>query len=320
MSKATKIWLIVAACLVLVGLIFFGVVIKMIGWDFRSLGTSEYQTKTHEITENFNGIHIATIADDISFVPSNGEGCRVECYTTENTRHSVKVENDTLIINTVRKTMWYEFISINFDTPKITVYLPKTQYDLLFIEEDTGDVNVPNDFTFKETDITLTTGDVNFYATSDALKIKTSTGDVEVEDTLLGSLDIRVTTGEVSLENVKCAGDLGVEVSTGETELDNVTCKNLVSNGSTGSITLKNTVAVEKLIVDRTTGGVKFEGADAGEISVKTDTGSISGTLLSEKVFIAQSDTGRVSVPETTSGGKCKLSTDTGSIKIKIAK
>ena len=319
MSKATKIWLVIAACFLLVGFVIFGGISNIIGWDVIPF-SQDYQTHSAEIMEDFNGISIETTTADIFFTQSRNGTCVVECYDKDDVWYSCEVRDNTLKIQYHDDREWYKHLGLNLDTPKITVYLPKTQYDLLFIEEDTGDIEVPNDFTFKETDITLTTGDVNFCATSDALKIKTSTGGVEVEDTLLGSLDIRVTTGEVSLENVKCAGDLGVEVSTGETELDNVTCKNLVSNGSTGSITLKNTVAVEKLIVDRTTGGVKFEGADAGEISVKTDTGSISGTLLSKKVFIAQSDTGRVSVPETTSGGKCKLSTDTGSIKIKIAK
>ena len=318
MSKATKIWLIIASCFLLVGLVIFGSISNIIGWDVIPF-SQNYQTHSAEIMEDFSAISIETTTADIFFTQSRNGTCVVECYDKDDVWYSCEVRDNTLKIQHNDDREWYKRIGLNLETPKITVYLPKTQYDLLFIEEDTGDIEVPKDFAFKETDVTLTTGDINFYATSDAVKIKTSTGDIEVEDSTVGSLDVSVTTGEVSLEKVKCAGDLGVEVTTGEVELDGVRCKNLVSNGSTGSIILKNTVATEKLVVDRSTGGVKFEGADASEISVKTDTGSISGTLLSEKVFIAQSDTGRVSVPETTSGGKCKLTTDTGSIKIEIS-
>ena len=61
---------------------------------------------------------------------------------------------------------------------------------------------------------------------------------------------------------------------------------------------------------------MKFDGCDADRIFVKTDTGYVKGSLLSDKVFIAQSDTGDVDVPKTITGGKCEIETDTGDIKI----
>ena len=57
---------------------------------------------------------------------------------------------------------------------------------------------------------------------------------------------------------------------------------------------------------------------EARTISIKTDTGDVTGTLLSEKEFITDSDTGNIDVPKTTTGGKCEITTDTGDIKIDI--
>ena len=51
---------------------------------------------------------------------------------------------------------------------------------------------------------------------------------------------------------------------------------------------------------------------------MKTDTGKVVGSLLSEKVFIAETSTGKVSVPKTTTGGKCEITTSTGDIKIEV--
>ena len=51
---------------------------------------------------------------------------------------------------------------------------------------------------------------------------------------------------------------------------------------------------------------------------VNTSTGDVNGTLLSEKIFITDTSTGRVSVPKTTSGGKCEITTSTGDINIGI--
>lgn len=81
---------------------------------------------------------------------------------------------------------------------------------------------------------------------------------------------------------------------------------------------MKNVNAAEKFSIQRTTGDVKFDGCDASEIDVKTNTGDVAGSLLSDKVFIAASDTGHVDVPQTVIGGKCEITTSTGDIRISI--
>ena len=57
-----------------------------------------------------------------------------------------------------------------------------------------------------------------------------------------------------------------------------------------------------------------YSGADF----IKTSTGKVVGSLLTEKVFNAKSDTGKVEVPNTTSGGSCTITTDTGKIQVTI--
>ena len=81
---------------------------------------------------------------------------------------------------------------------------------------------------------------------------------------------------------------------------------------------LKNVIANEKFDIERSTGDVKLELCDAAEILIRTDTGSVTGSLMSDKVFIVSADTGRVNVPKTTSGGVCQITTDTGDIRITI--
>ena len=95
-------------------------------------------------------------------------------------------------------------------------------------------------------------------------------------------------------------------------------CKSLISNGDTGDITLKNVTATEKFLIERDTGDVNFENSDAYEIHVETDTGDVKGTILTEKVFITKTDTGKINVPQTHSGGRCEIETDTGDIIISI--
>lgn len=322
MRKTTKLWLIIAASLVLIGCIIFAGVMSRLRWDFTKLSTVKFETNTYEISEAFNGISMKTDTADIMFALSDDGKCRVECYEEESAKHSVTVEEGTLVIKLIDERSVYDYIGyigISFSSPQITVYLPKAEYTSLLINESTGDIEIPKDFNFEDVDISLSTGDVDFCASaSELIRIKTSTGDIRVENISAGSLDLSVSTGKVTAVGVTCKGDLTVGVSTGRAYLTDIECKNIISSGNTGDISLKNVIAVEKFSIKRSTGDVKVDGCDAAELFIETDTGAVEGALLSEKIFIAETDTGSVDVPKTLTGGKCEITTSTGDIEIEI--
>ena len=322
MRTKTKVWLIIAASLVLIGCILFAGVMSTLRWDFMKLSTVKYKTNTYKISEAFDGISINTDTADIAFMLSDDGNCRVECHEEANAKHSVTVEDGILTVELIDEKSVYDFIGyigLNFGSSKITVYLPKTEYSNLLINGDTSDVEIPNDFIFKDVDISLSTGDVDFCASaSEKIKIKTSTGDICAENISAGSLDLSVSTGDVTASGVSCEGDVTVGVSTGKSKLSHIACKSVVSSGNTGDISLDNVIATNKFSIERSTGDVKFNGCDAAEIYVKTDTGDVRGSLLSDKVFVTNTDTGSVHVPKTVSGGKCEISTNTGDIIITI--
>jgi DUF4097 and DUF4098 domain-containing protein YvlB len=92
----------------------------------------------------------------------------------------------------------------------------------------------------------------------------------------------------------------------------------VISNGSTGNISLSNVIAAEGFSIERSTGDVKLDCSDAMTIDIETDTGDVEGSVLTDKIFITRTDTGRVRVPDSASGGRCELTTDTGDIRISI--
>ena len=315
MSKKT--WLIIGISLVLAGCIILGGAISVIKWDFMKLSTTKFETNAHTITEAFKNISIETDTSHITFALSQDETCSVVCYEEIKASHSVAVENDTLTIRFTDTRSWYEHIGIRFGTPKITVYLPQKQYGALHINAHTGKTKIPKDFHFETMDISQTTGDVTSYASvTELMKIRTSTGKIHVENVVAGAVDLSVSTGMVTAHSLTCQGDMTVHASTGDAKIADVTCQNLESDGNTGDLSLDNVIAKEHFTLKRTTGDIEFDGCDATEISVRTDTGDVTGSLLSEKVFITKTDTGKIRVPDTTTGGKCEITTDTGDIKI----
>ena len=314
-----KAWITVGIVLMVMGLTVFTVAMVSNGFEFAKLGTVRYETNTHEIKDEFSKISIDISTANIILLPSEDGKCRVECYEEEKIKHTVSVKDGTLSIVSVDEREWYDYIGINFDSAKITVYLPKNEYESLTIRESTGRVTIPSLFTFGSIDIKTSTGDVDCLASvKSEMKITTSTGGINLEKLTAGALSLEVTTGRVTVSDVSCEGDISVKVSTGDCILTNTSCKKLSSIGSTGDVTLEKVIASESFFIKRSTGDVHFVSSDAADIFVKTDTGYVKGSLLTKKVFITDSSTGKINVPKTTEGGKCEIITDTGDITLNV--
>lgn len=320
MNTSTKIWLIVAFALILIGFISFIAVMTVLKWDFTKLSTVKYETNIYEITEDFSSISINTDTEDITFLPSENGKCEIVCFEHINSKHSAAVKDGTLIIEHSDTEKWYNLIGISFKSPKITLYLPQTEYSSLKIKGSTGDIDIPADFKFNGAEINISTGNVKCCASfTEALKISTSTGDIYLNDISVGALELSVSTGDINASGVKCEGEVKLAATTGEAKLSDITCNNLTSSGSTGDISLRSVVSNGKISITRSTGDVDFEDSDASEIFIKTSTGDVEGSLLSEKVFFVDTDTGTKRLPNTASGGRCEIKTDTGDIIISIS-
>ena len=321
MTGKTKIWLIAASALMLVGCILFGGVMTMLKWDFKKLSTVKYETNRYEIHENYENILISVNTANVSLVPSEDGKTTVECVEETKHKHSVKAENGTLEIKNTDTRKWHEHIGIGFQATKITVYLPAGEYASLSVKSTTGDTKIAKDFKFGSIDVSATTGSVKSMASAAGdINIGTTTGGIRMENVTAENVSLSVTSGKITVTNLTCEKDFHSKLHTGDTSLTVIRCANLFSEGTTGDLHLKNVLASEKFSIRRGTGDVTFEDCDAGEILAKTGTGKITGTLLSDKIFVTHTDTGSVRVPSTGSGGRCELTTDTGNIKIEIPK
>ncbi|MBO5998091.1 MAG: DUF4097 family beta strand repeat protein, partial [Lachnospiraceae bacterium] len=165
----------------------------------------------------------------------------------------------------------------------------------------------------------LDTGDVHCLAPANGdITLKTSTGHIFVSDLTAAAMRLTTDTGRIEVSDADIKGRIDLKVSTGRVTLENVTCSDLTSDGDTGRLIMTNVVVPGEFNLERSTGDIELNGCDAGTIYIKTDTGDVSGTLLSDKIFVTDSDTGKIKVPGTTTGGKCEITTDTGDITIEI--
>ena len=316
-----KIWLIVAACLVAAGAIVFCVAMTLNQWDFRKLETVVRVTNEATVTEPFENIRIDTDTADIRILPSEDGSVKVVCAEEDSSdRHTVSVTDGTLTVSLTEDKKWYHHIHLfSWESPSVTVYLPEGEYASLAVKASTAEVKVSDDFTFESVNIRLSTGDASLASSVKGLvEIKTSTGAILCEGLSAGRMNLSATTGTITLSEVNCPGAIELSVDTGKNRLENVTCLGLTSEGRTGDITLVGVVASGKIEIERSTGDVIFEGCDAREIDVDTDTGHVKGSFLSDKIFYTKTDTGKVTVPHSTKGDICEVETDTGNINLWI--
>ncbi len=221
MRKGTIVALIIAASLVVLGGVIFTGTMSRVKWDFTKLSTHKSETNEYTLSESYQNISIQTETADVVIRLSETGETKVVCKEQERLKHSVTVEDGTLMIRLTDTREWTDYV-LNFAFTKVTVYVPETQ-------------------------------------------------------------------------------------------LKDITVKN-----STGNVTLQNMVVDGKISVKNSTGNVKFKDCDATSVLVKNSTGNITGSFLTEKQFVAKSDTGDVKVPKGTKGGRCELTTDTGNIRFTI--
>ena len=296
----TKTLLIVAALLMVFGILLFGGTMMALNWNFKALSTSKYETHTHTVTEAYQHIRIEAATADVVFLPSENEKTEISVFENQHVTHTVKNENGTLHISDVDNRRWYHRIGINFDTPTITVCLPRASYESLSITVTTGDVTLPEGYTFHSLTVSTTTGDVTLKGevTNDAT-VCTTTGDIEIKSFSANALLVSLTTGDITLDGVRA--------------------DTLSLSGGTGDARLSDVIGTSSLSVDYTTGDIMLDRCDAAALSLKTTTGDISGSLLSPKAFTYSTTTGDVKLPDCVADSTCSLKTTTGDIRIVIA-
>ena len=282
MNRSIKRRFITGACLTGIGIVLFGCAMAMCGWNIFALDMKEYARNSHDISEKFNSICIDTNTADVMFQVSVNGDCQVVCYEEEKQRHAVEVRDGVLYIERTDTREWYEKISFfDFESPDVTVYLPRGEYDRLDVSASTGDVWLPAGFDFENICISVSTGDIQLESGADNVELSVTTGDIDVRGIECGSLKLAASTGDIELEDVLASGSLCVSVTTGD---------------------------------------VEFDRCDAGNIEIATSTGDVEGSLLSDKKFDAESSTGRVKVPASSEGGDCIIRTSTGDIEVTLGR
>lgn len=267
-----------------------------------SLGSSlllkfSEETTTHNIEGYYNSIKIDVNTYDVNIYLSESNENKVIYKQNKKMYIETKIIDGVLTINQIEERRFYERAFDNFSY-KLDLYLSIDLINRLTIDGSTSDITIYKGITFDEVDITLSTGDIVF------------------NSNVTNNLNTYVSTGDVTIKNSNIGGNLKIRTSTGDVILSNVNCDSLNMNLSTGDVELANVIVTNDAYIDGSTTDVKLDGFDATNIYITLGTGSVKGTILSSKIFAVRSSTGSINVPDSISGGICKIDVSTGSINI----
>ena len=250
-----------------------------------------------------------------AFINLGFKSPEIKIYLPSSVYDSLTVKADT---GGVQIPESFAFATVDVDVSTGDVEYAARESASVKISASTGHITVSRANVSGDITLSVSTGGIEISETTSGGKVTAgaSTGDVEITSLKAASLAITTSTGDVNITDTTVSGEITQIIDTGATVFDGVVCDKLTTDGSTGDIDLKGFRAEAALTVKRSTGDVTFTDSDAGEITVEVSTGDVTGNLLSPKIFITSTNTGKISVPESTEGGKCKITTSTGKIVI----
>lgn len=282
-----KVLIALSIIFMVVGFALSFTALAMHKFDWEELANVKYVVNEYDFEESFTNVEITEISNDIEFYSLDeledapiGINCRVVTKNGEKISHEVKVEDNTLIIDTEDKSKWYEFF---FGTKsKTKIYVNNLIFDNLKIKATTSDIKISDKFAFNTVEIKTTTGDINLKSA-------------------INSLEIETTTGNITLTDINTLNDVSIKVTTGD-------------------VILKNITIVDDLIIKATTGDITIKNSQAKNIKINVTTGDVDATLIGQYSFDVDTSTGDKKYPKDSYSltNKCYVRTTTGDITIKI--
>ena len=249
---------------------------------------------TYTITDSFGALDVRTYGCDVFLRISQDGTCTVLCQEAEANPHDVTVKDGVLTVSPQKNSE--TIFNPNNETFAVTISLPQTTYNRMTIQTSSGDVKVPEDFSFTEASVQTSSGDLSMQAkVEEKLSVKTSSGDLYLEGLAPKSLDASSSSGDMDL--ARLTGD------------------QMKAESSSGKILLDGVVLSGELSVKTSSGDVQLKECDAAEIRIVTSSGDVKGNLLSGKVFKTKTSSGKMDVT-STEGGLCEIQTSSGDVSV----
>ena len=309
MHKGTKIAIIIAAVLLVVGCVMAGIGYTVIGGNI----TVDYEQKDKyekRFSDEVNKIEVELRSERVELYVISGDEYVVEYY--DNARKYLDVELDGDILRVARNNVrvkWYENIHIGFEEPIVDVRIgvPTEFYGEVELNAGSGGISVEGLTLEKPLQVSVGSGGIginNVYCSE--LTASTGSGGMKIDGvTVIKDASITAGSGGIRIEELRCGEKFKAEAGSGAIRLEDCSADTVRLKTASGSINFEDFSYDSSAYISAGSGGVRGEltGRER-DYSIRSDT-----------------DSGSCNLPERTDNGKkiLDVSTGSGSIKIEFA-
>ena len=222
--------------------------------------------------------------DTILFV----ESCQRDLSEGENLTYTIKdgvlkiteLEDETIIriapkkvVIWIPRTLLETLSALKSNCALASVTAEEITADTIYLESDTGRINVKN------------------LIANQTLTLDTDTGSITASEIKAKNIVINSDTGNIDISNAQADVKIDVETDTGRIDIYDVTTETLICDSDTGRVTCINYI-VDSITQSSDTGAVETKGTfKTGDFRSNTGSITMKCATLPDKIY-AKSDTG----------------------------
>ena len=221
---------------------------------------TKYVTNAYEITDVYKEILLNAKDAKVKIEPSSDDHTKLVFFEKERAPYAFSVQDGKLTVNAA-KSKWYNFWRIGIDRSQITLCVPTSMLDTIWVRSTVGRVEICS--------ITCT----------GAIDIQTNTGKINLEGVACKSLVSKGNTASVSLSKITAKERISIKCNTGKVLLDDCSAPEIFVKTNTGRVCGR--LPSNIVLTARTnTGKIEIPQVPVGETiggrcEIKTNTGSI---------------------------------------------
>ena len=334
MKRSAKVAIIVAVCLIVVGLLVGAAVTffqsRSHGWQnpfnggflntITGAGSSEYVKRTETFSAaNVKGLELSTVSRDVRFVVGGSAEYRITCWENEDLWFEMKLDGHTLKVEEKHKSRFIPEALFNSEYCTLLVEVPENCAPGV-VTTVSGDVYFPALKIDGGVTVATTSGDLRIddgFELGGGMTVAATSGDLDVKGSFRGDFLLSTTSG--CLRFCGEAASFTAESVSGDMDLSGSVFAGSADLTTTSGEVKAYGLSVGSLKVHTTSGEVTVSGLESGEIDVQTTSGDVRLTLADPDAFRfdVKSTSGEKRVPYGSgSDALCRVQTTSGDITI----
>jgi DUF4097 and DUF4098 domain-containing protein YvlB len=152
-----------------------------------------------------------------------------------------------------------------------------------------------------------------------SINAKVTSGEVNIDHFTLTTLNVKVTSGKADIDAITVNGDMDVEINSGDMTLNDITCYDLSSEVTSGRININNSTIQNKARIRVTSGKINITESTFAQFDAKLTSGNMNINKINCSYIVTHSTSGDVYIKVVGNKDDYKAVLDIDSGKIYYA-